>query len=106
MSNKNRTNIRTNIDLRKFIWYKIINKILKREVIIEMKFVHIADMHFDSAFCALAGNEKFAIERRLEQRKAMKEVVEYIKQNNIPYFFIAGDLYEQEYIRKSTVEYI
>ena len=66
-----------------------------------MKFVHIADMHFDSAFCALAGNEKFAVERRLEQRKAMKEVVEYIKQNNIPYFFIAGDLYEQEYIRKS-----
>lgn len=71
-----------------------------------MKFVHIADMHFDSAFCALAGNEKFAVERRLEQRKALKEVVEYIKQNNIPYFFIAGDLYEQEYIRKSTVEYI
>ena len=25
MSNENRTTIRTNIDLRKFIWYKIIN---------------------------------------------------------------------------------
>ena len=36
----------------------------------------------------------------------MKEMVEYIKENNIPYFFIAGDLYEQDYIKKSTVEYV
>lgn len=71
-----------------------------------MKFVHIADMHFDSPFVTLAQNEKFAQERRLEQRKVMKNIVEYIKEENIPYFFIAGDLYEQEYIRKSTIEYI
>ncbi len=71
-----------------------------------MKFAHMADMHFDGPCCALATNEKFAAERRLEQRKVMKEIVEYIKNNNISYFFISGDLYEQEYIRKSTIEYI
>ena len=71
-----------------------------------MKFMHTADIHFDSPFATLAGKGKFAQERRLEQRKVMKEMVEYIKENNIPYFFIAGDLYEQDYIKKSTVEYV
>lgn len=71
-----------------------------------MKFIHMADMHFDSPFATLAQREMLAQERRLEQRKVMKDIVEYIKRENIPYFFIAGDLYEQEYIRKSTIEYI
>ena len=53
-----------------------------------MKFMHTADIHFDSPFATLAGKGKFAQERRLEQRKVMKEMVEYIKENNIPYFFI------------------
>ena len=71
-----------------------------------MKFIHMADMHFDSPFATLAQNDMLSQERRLEQRKVMKDIVEYIKSENIPYFFIAGDLYEQEYIKKSTIEYI
>lgn len=71
-----------------------------------MKFVHMADMHFDAPFVALADKSTYAEGRRLEQRKAMKDIVEYILKNDIPYFFIAGDLYEQEYIKKSTIEYI
>ena len=43
--------------------------------------------------------------RRLEQRDALKKVIQYIKDNNIGYLFISGDLYEQEYIQQSTVEY-
>lgn len=71
-----------------------------------MRFIHMADMHFDSPFATLGQNEVLSQERRLEQRKVMKEIVEYIKKDDIPYFFIAGDLYEQDYIRKSTIEYI
>lgn len=71
-----------------------------------MKFIHMADMHFDSPFSTLAQNEMLSQERRLEQRRVMKDIVEYIKRENIPYFFIAGDLYEHDYIRKSTIEYI
>ena len=71
-----------------------------------MKFIHTADVHLDSPFATLANNEIFAQERRLEQRKVLKEMVEYIKENNIPYFFIAGDLYEQDYIKISTIEYV
>lgn len=71
-----------------------------------MKFVHIADMHFDSPFVNLADKENLGDLRRLEQRKAFKEVIEYIKTNHIDCLFISGDLYEQKYIKKSTIEYI
>lgn len=71
-----------------------------------MKFVHIADMHFDSPFVNLADKENLGDLRRLEQRKAFKEVIEYIKINHIDCLFISGDLYEQKYIKKSTIEYI
>lgn len=71
-----------------------------------MKFVHMADMHFDAPFIELSSNKEILINRRLQQRKAFKDIVEYIKKNNIKYFFIAGDLYEQKYIQKSTIEFI
>ena len=71
-----------------------------------MKFVHIADMHFDSPFIALADKGNLGEQRRLEQRKMLKKVIEYIKENKIEYLFISGDLYEHKYIRKSTIEYI
>ena len=71
-----------------------------------MKFVHIADMHFDSPFTGLSNTGNLGDIRRLEQRKAFKKIMDYIKQNKIEYLFIAGDLYENEYIRKSSIEYI
>ena len=70
-----------------------------------MKFVHIADMHFDMPFTILS-KSGLAEERRLDQRNAYNKMINYIKENNIEYLFIAGDLYENEYVRKSTIEYI
>ena len=70
-----------------------------------MKFVHIADVHFDMPFTVLSRNG-LAEQRRLEQRNAFNKMINYIKENNIEYLFIAGDLYENEYVRKSTIEYI
>ena len=71
-----------------------------------MKFVHIADMHFDMPFTLLSEKADMGEIRRIDQRNAFKKIIEYIKENNIPYFFISGDLYEHEYIRESTIEYI
>lgn len=71
-----------------------------------MKFIHTADLHLDSPAVTLAEIPNATSARRIEQRMVMKEMVEYIIRNNIPYFFICGDLYEQEYIRQSTIEYI
>lgn len=71
-----------------------------------MKFVHIADTHFDMPFTGLSNVPNLLELRRLEQRKAFKKVIDYIKENNIDYLFIAGDLYNHEYVKKSTIEYI
>ena len=71
-----------------------------------MKFIHMADVHLDTPFRVLASKEDFANKRRLAQREAFKRVIEYIKEENIPFLFISGDLYEQEYVRESTIEYI
>ena len=71
-----------------------------------MKFVHIADIHFDSPFVALSDKGNLGEQRRIEQRKVFKKVIEYIKENKIEYLFISGDLYEHQHVRKSTIEYI
>ena len=71
-----------------------------------MRFVHIADLHIDSPFVNLSDKDNLGDIKRLEQRKVLKKVIEYIKSNNIECLFISGDLYEQNYIRKSTIEYI
>lgn len=71
-----------------------------------MKFVHIADMHFDTSFTTLTNKPNLGDARRLDQRLAFNKVIDYIKENQIPYLFIAGDFYEHEYIRLSTIEYI
>ncbi len=71
-----------------------------------MKFIHMADMHFDSPFINLSQKDTLGDLRRLKQRNAFKQIIEYIKENNIEYFFISGDLYENQYIKRSTIEYI
>ena len=60
-----------------------------------MKFVHIADMHFDKPFTVLE-SKGLTEQRRLEQRNAFNKMIDYILTNNIDYLFIAGDLYEHK----------
>ena len=71
-----------------------------------MRFIHMADIHLDTPFTVLGGKKDFANIRHLEQRQVFKEAIEYIQKEKIPFLFIAGDLYEQKYIRESTIEYI
>ena len=71
-----------------------------------MKFVHIADMHFDTEFDSLNTTRNLSEIRRLEQRKIFKTIIEYCRENKIELLLISGDLYEQKFIRKSTIKYI
>lgn len=71
-----------------------------------MRFIHIADIHFDTPFNVLANKKDFGTARRIEQREAFKKAIEYIQDEKIPYLFIAGDLYNQNYVRESTIEFI
>ena len=71
-----------------------------------MKFVHIADIHLDIPFKTISQREDLGSTRRLEQRSALKKVIEFILENQIEYLFISGDLYEQQYVRESTIAYL
>ena len=48
-----------------------------------MKFVHIADMHFDSPFVNLFDKDILGDKRRLEQRKVFKKIIEYMIQRRL-----------------------
>lgn len=71
-----------------------------------MRFIHMADIHFDSPFTVLTDKKDFGTKRRLEQREAFRKAIEYISKEKIQYLFIAGDLYDQNYIRESTIDFI
>lgn len=71
-----------------------------------MKFVHMADMHFDTVFNLLSERENLGEKRRLDQREVFSKIINYIKENEIKYLFISGDLYEQKYVKQSTIEFI
>lgn len=71
-----------------------------------MRFIHMADIHFDSPFTVLTDKRDFGTKRRLEQRETFRKAIEYISKEEIPYLLIAGDLYDQDYIRESTIEFI
>ena len=71
-----------------------------------MKFVHIADVHFDMPLIALSGNRELIKNRRIEQKKAFHDVIQFAKQEKVDALFIAGDLFEQKFVEKSTIEYI
>lgn len=71
-----------------------------------MKIIHVSDVHFDIPFKRLSDRESLGKERRLEQREAFRSLIDFSKENNVDVILIAGDLFEQEYIRESTIEYL
>ena len=70
-----------------------------------MKFVHIADFHFDTSFSQI-NDSNLGVLRKTEQRKVLKKIIDFIEEYNIECLFIAGDFYEHKYIKESTIEYI
>lgn len=71
-----------------------------------MKFIHMADMHFDTAFKSLSSKSNLGQIRRLDQRTVFNNIIDRVKSEQIKYLFISGDLYEQKFIRESTIDFI
>ena len=46
-----------------------------------MNFVNIADVHFDVPFKRISDRANLGRERRLDQRRAFKKVIDYIQRN-------------------------
>lgn len=70
-----------------------------------MKFIHVADIHFDIPFSTLR-KKGLSEQRRLEQREIFRKMITYAKENKIESLFLCGDIYEHEYVRQTTIEYM
>ena len=70
-----------------------------------MKYIQAADIHFDMPFRTISTRANLGQQRRIDQREAFKKVIEYAKENKVDYLFLCGDIYEDKYVRESTVIY-
>ena len=71
-----------------------------------MKFIHIADLHLDTPLVSLRNNRDLIKKRRTEQRQVFSDVINKIKVENIEYLFISGDLFEQKFVEKNTIDFL
>lgn len=71
-----------------------------------MKFIHIADVHFDMPMISLKGDRELIKKRRIEQKQAFRDVIQTAKKEKVDCLFISGDLFEQKFIERATLEYI
>lgn len=68
-----------------------------------MRFVHIADIHLGMSFKSASFSKTFGNKKRDAIKKNLKNVIEYIKENEIELLLIAGDFLEGEYVELSDL---
>ncbi len=68
----------------------------------QVSFIHIADLHLDTPFSSL-GDEDKALVRRNEVEGVLTEVIDKIQEDNIKLLFISGDLFEDKYVKGTTI---
>ena len=68
----------------------------------KLKILHCSDIHLDAPYIGLT-NDK-SDERRRELRATFMRLGEYIREREIDYVLIAGDLFDTAYATNTTVE--
>ena len=70
-----------------------------------VKILHCADLHFDTSFSGLISSEKQE-ERKEDLRETFGEIINIVKTENIPILLIAGDLFDNERVMRTTIDYL
>ncbi|GAE88551.1 metallophosphoesterase family protein [Acetivibrio straminisolvens] len=70
-----------------------------------LKFLHFSDIHLDAPFGSL-GSKHAAEQRRRDLIDIFDRIIYLAKKEAVDIILISGDLYEHEYVRKSTIHYI
>lgn len=68
--------------------------------------LHCADIHLDTPFTSLGSTEGKSAQRRNEIKETFHSIIELSIREKVDFLLICGDLYEHEYVRKSTVNFI
>ena len=71
-----------------------------------MKFVHIADVHFDMPFTSIRYSKKIINQRRIDARNIFYNTINYVKDINADMLFVSGDLFEQRFVENDTINFI
>ena len=69
----------------------------------ELKIIHTADIHFDTAFSGLAETNKAAV-RRQDLRKTFSSIIELSKTADM--LFISGDLFDGKMVSRTTLDFL
>lgn len=72
----------------------------------EVKFLHCADNHLDAPFTSLEGSEGSSSLRRQDLKDTFSKIIELARSEEIELLLISGDLYEHNYVKKSTINFI
>jgi DNA repair exonuclease SbcCD nuclease subunit len=77
----------------------------------KIKLLQCGDLHLDAPFTSLADSDSLGIDDKPEQRRndlrlVLSRIVETAAAQQVDLLLICGDLYEHNYIRKSTIHYI
>ncbi|HEY5563655.1 MAG TPA: DNA repair exonuclease [Clostridiaceae bacterium] len=70
-----------------------------------VKILHCADLHFDTSFSGLTSSEKQE-ERKEDLRETFGEIINIVKKENIQILLIAGDLFDNERVMRTTIDYL
>jgi len=73
---------------------------------VKVKLLQCGDFHIDAPFTSLSDMEGRPEQRRQELKDALGRVIGLALAEQADLLLICGDLYEQEYSRKSTIHYI
>ena len=71
-----------------------------------IKFLHCADIHLDAPFTSLAHAAGKPSERRQDLRQTFIRIIDIAQKENVDILLISGDLYEHNYVRKSTINFV
>ena len=71
-----------------------------------MKIVHFSDLHLDSSFAWAGATGGAARKRRQALRDTLVHIVELTREVNADALFCGGDLYEHDYFRPDTAEFL
>lgn len=67
-----------------------------------MRFLHTADLHLDSAFCAYGAKD--AEKQREEGRRLLERIFDTAKSEECQMILIAGDLFDSRFVSPETAE--
>lgn len=72
----------------------------------KVKFLHCADIHLDTPFTSLESSEGISSMRRQDLKETFQRIIEVAKTESVDLILISGDLYEHNYVKKSTIHFI